>query len=497
MRPYILTLDIGTSSCKAAVFSERYEIIYEGKGTYPLYSDSSGNVEQDPFEILDGVIRAVEEIRKAGCRMGTIQAISFSSQISAQCLVGRDGKPITNILSWMDRRAWREAEDIERCFTKEEIIQMSGMDMIVTPAYSPAKLLWMKRNIPDKLASALHFVQIKEIVIHYLTGQWVSDANSLKGLVSPQGDPIDRIFKYIGTETSLIPSITKPYESAGSLKKNVVGFEDFRPGIKVITGWNDMNAAFLGMVGFSEKCIGLDITGTSEHIGIVRPLGDNVQKSYAGLNTVPFLSDHQAIYGVTSSGGQAADWFATSIMGKTSAGEYFAKIGGNGVLPPMDDDLICLPYIEGERNPVPIPKASGVFFGLKRKHTDADLARAVLEGVCFALRTICDRLPEKPEKYIISGGASKNSAWDSMKASVIGVPFESLYTTEAGCNGAAMLAAFALSKREEWTDIQKKFLKISQRFEVDEKEKARLETKYNKYLRLLECTKVLYKEDNQ
>lgn len=492
MKPYILAIDIGTSSCKAVVFSDEYDIIFEGKGKYAIYTDGDGSVEQNPDEILCGIIAAVDAIRCDGCEMEYIQAISFSAQISAQCIVDKNGNPITNILSWMDRRAWREAEDIQRHFSRNEMMEMTGVDMIVTPAYSPAKLLWMKRHIPEKLANALHFVQIKEIIIFYLTGQWVSDANSLKGLVSPQGETINGVFNFIDADRSLIPAIAKPYECAGRLKKDVPGFEDFTAGIMVITGWNDMNAAFLGTVGFPEKCIGVDITGTSEHIGIVRPIGEIKQKSFFGLNTVPFLSNHQAIYGVTSSGGQAAEWFATSIMGKSSTNEYFSKIEKDGSLPSMDEDLFFLPYIVGERNPVPMPNASGVFWGIKRKHTDRDLGRAVLEGVCFALRSICEYIPEKPKKYIVSGGACINTAWNNMKASVLGVPFESLYTTEAGCNGAAMLAAFALSERNEWGDIQRKFLRTQCRFDVNDAEMLLYERKYQKYIKLLDLVKAQY-----
>lgn len=440
-----MTLDIGTSSCKAALFTRDLKMLSCQKGEYRVLLLENGWVEQIPDEILAGVDKAMGKLQLEVSSLKSVQAVSISSQVSAQCLVGFDGRPLTNIISWMDKRAEKEAKEFVDAFSRQRIIELTGMDMVVTPAYSIAKLKWLRKHRPDLVARSRYFVQIKEIVIHQLTGNWVSDATSFKGIVDQeQGLPIPEIMDFIGASKSLIPQIKKPYETAGCLKADAAKAYSLTEGIPVLNGWNDMNAAFLGMAGFPKSSVGLDMTGTSEHFGVI---SDRVKDNagYEGLNRVPFLNDKEVYYGVTSSGGQVAEWYAKEVMSYASVTDCFSQIGSYNNFP-LDEvkNLIFIPYIEGERNPWNDSKIRGSWIGLERMHKQKHMAWAVLEGVCFALKAMYDRFPVKPEKFIISGGASKSDVWGQMKADIIGLPFERRHEAEAGCMGAAILALRAL-----------------------------------------------------
>ncbi len=445
MKSYILSFDIGTSSCKAVLFDESLQRVAHGKGEYPVHMCGDGRVEQKPEEILGGLWKSLEELSKEVGSLKDVEAISFSSQASAQCLVGEDDRPQNNILSWMDKRAALEAEEFTKSFSRQEVINLTGMDMVVTPAYGIAKLRWLRSNEPELVEHAKYFVQIKEIAIHALTGRWVSDATSLKGIVDQKtGKPIPEIMDFIGVPGRIIPPVKKPYEVAGELLEDVAKRYGLNPGTPVVVGWNDMNAAFLGMTGFPDKNVGLDMTGTSEHFGVVcleKPDHD----VYDGLNKVPFLNGSQVYYGVTSSGGQVAEWFSREILQYPSASECFEQLN------PYEEfslsqtkGLIFIPYLEGERNPWNDSKSRGSWIGLERGHGQRHMAWSVLEGVCFALKAMYARFPIKPEKFVISGGASNSDVWTQMKADVLGVPFIRPAQQEAGCLGAAILALRAL-----------------------------------------------------
>ena len=487
MIPGILAIDIGTSSCKAAVFSLKGDMLALGKGRYSLLFPKEGYAEQKPDEIYQGVCEAVCHLERQGIELSEIQAISFSAQIAAQCLVDSRGKAVTNLISWMDMRAWDEALEFTQKFSKEETEYLTGVDMVVTPAYSIAKLRWLHNHERGLLEMAARFVQIKDYVIYHLTGCWVSDAASLKGLVHAEtGKAVPEIMTFIGESPELLPKVKKPYEIAGYLKKGVRGFEQLPAGIPVIVGWNDMNAAFLGMGALTGSCIGMDLTGTSEHLGCVTLRKRIEQKAYEGLNRVPFLDGREVFYGVTSSGGQAVEWFVKDMLGEPDVKAYFERLFERPKGLPLAEEQgpIFLPYLEGERNPWNNRDARGVFFGLNRSHRQPELALSVLEGVCFALRTIYDRLPQLPEKVVISGGASFNEVWNQMKADVMNVPFVRLETSEAGCTGAAIMAIAALHPKKTVEELAGGLFRPAKVYWPDQKRHLIYEKKYQSFLRL-------------
>lgn len=493
----ILAIDIGTSSCKAAVFSKEGQLRALGKGSYGLLFPKAGCVEQDPEELLLGVQRAVTHLEAQGMELQRIGAVSFSAQIAAQCLVDREGKALTNLISWMDTRAWEEARDFTEQFSREEIERLTGVDMVVTPSYGIAKLRWLHNHQREVLRKAFKFIQIKDYLIYHLTGNWVSDPTSLKGLVHGQtGEAVPEIMEFIEEPPDLLPEVKQPYEIAGYLKAGAKGFEKLPPGIPVITGWNDMNAAFLGMGALTGACVGMDLTGTSEHLGCVAFREDTAREAYKGLNRVPFLEGREVFYGVTSSGGQAVEWFVRDLLEESDAAAYFQKLSAQirDLSEAEDPDLLFLPYLEGERNPWNNPDAKGVFFGLKRKHKQAELAVAVLEGVCFALRSIYDGFPQKPERVVVSGGASFNKIWNQMKADVMQVPFVRLETSEAGCTGAAILAMAALRPEKSVEELAAELFRPAETYQPDRGKRLYYEKKYQRFLKLYHHLEPLFGE---
>ncbi len=496
MKSLILAFDIGTSSCKAAVYSEEGKILFLKKSAYSLSVLENGWVEQNPQEILEGLFNAVQKIKTGGCDLSSVGAISFSSQIASQFLVDGDGKPLTMMMSWMDKRAEKEVEEYNRRFTGEEAARLTGMDMVMTPAHTTTKLKWMQKNIPHLVAKARYVVQIKEWVIHYLTGEWVSDATSLKGIVDQQsGKPIPEIMDFIEAGENLVPPVKKPYEIAGTLKKGVCGFEDICEGTPVIVGWNDMNAAFLGTAGLSQDRAGVDLTGTSEHFGVIMR-NYNGEKAINGVNLVPFVEHARICYGVTSSGGQAFDWYVRNVMSNGRAlDETYAHVIAKAqtVAPEENAELICLPFVSGERNPWNNPNARCAFIGLGKKHTDAHMTLALLEGVAFTLRAIKERFPQQPRRFSVSGGASRIGLLNQIKADVMGTRFEKLSTTEAGCNGAAILARIALSPHVTMAQAAADMYATDEYYDPREKYARLYDDKYARFIKLYQA---LYADDN-
>jgi xylulokinase len=148
--------------------------------------------------------------------------------------------------------------------------------------------------------------------------------------------------------------------------------------------------------------------------------------------------------GTTTSAGASVDWFARELLGGQGAdGDALARMtelasrapaGANGVL--------FLPYLQGERTSVWDSLARGSFFGLTAGTTLADLARAVFEGVAFALRQVLEARPAGGAVAGVMravGGGTRNALWNRIKADVLGFPLAVLDFQETGALGAALL----------------------------------------------------------
>jgi xylulokinase len=103
-----------------------------------------------------------------------------------------------------------------------------------------------------------------------------------------------------------------------------------------------------------------------------------------------------------------------------------------------------LPYLQGERTPHRDAAARGAFLGLSLAHTRAHVTRAVLEGVCFALRdslTILQELGLAPSHLLLTGGGARSDFLRRLQSEVFGLPITTVNREEGPAYGAALLAA--------------------------------------------------------
>ncbi|BBI33569.1 xylulokinase [Cohnella abietis] len=492
----VLSLDIGSSSCKAALIDAQGRFLAESSAAYRIHNVKEGWFNQNPDEIWEGASKAIRGlfVGQAGSdNKGQIAvaALCLSSQIGSYMLVDRDNKPLTDFLSWMDTRAVVESEEMKKAFTEAELRSQLGMDIPVGPNWVIPKLRWFNRHHPDLLERASLVVQPKEWVIWNLTGSWMSDQTSAKGCVHQQSlKPASKLLEWAGAGPDIVPPIGLPHDIAGTLIPAVADRLGLPSGIPVVLGWNDMSAALLGLAGLPDRLTGFDITGTSEHVGLIEPgLFSPVPKYVEGMNWVPLGETHRVIYGVTSTGGQALKWFVEQIdqYGKNdinSSVDYDTILRQAGSISAGSEGLLFLPYLSGERSPWWNPAARGVFFGLNPSHDRSHMARAVMEGVGYALCTMIDRLPVKPANMLVAGGSSRNRLWNQIKANQIGVPFSRLETTEAGCLGAAILAAYALGWYSSLRETGNQMIRIAETYEPDRSVSSIYEEGYGRFVDL-------------
>ena len=365
-------LDIGSSAAKVGLFSDQGELLAVANYPYSTEEPRPGYKEQNPSDWWDAVIQGIREVCGV-VENASILAIGITGYISSLTFVDATGTPLRPSIGFQDQRAVAEVDRLYEVYSRPELAQRLGVDLPPAPTWPLPRLLWMRKYEPALLDRARYLLQAKDYINLRLTAEVASDPSSNRGMVDfSVNRPATDVFTTLDLP-NLLPPLAAPEQIIGKVTQEAALETGLKPGIPVVAGWNDLNAAVLGSA-VTESGQAFDVTGTSEHIGIVT----TVHSSTEHLICAPYLPGKKLLYGVISSGGGSLQWF-TQFSGK-SIDDLLADASSTA------NGLLFLPYLEGERSPIWDPHASGVLLGLRTVHNQRNVARAIVEGVAFALR---------------------------------------------------------------------------------------------------------------
>lgn len=449
-RDLLLSIDIGSSSCKAALFHAdgRCEALARSASAVRSSESGIGMREYDPNSWLSAATRALRKLSdQAGDLRGKIVCIGLSGQIGTHIVVDESGKPAMPAISWQDGRAKSHAASLANEYPGFSLDEFLGMHLPPGTAWPIPRLLWMKENKPEFLRGGFRWLQPKDFLLHYLIGETRTDWLSLRGLVDPVGRKLhDEVRSHIlGLDEldEILPPAMDPYEVAGELRPRPAGSLGLDPGIPVVVGAGDFHCAVLGS-GACHAGEGFNVTGTSDHIGVLVDSREKSAKSEV-LGRYPSLVDGlDILYGATSSSGGMMEWIMRVLGGKKgaeSAGDYIDREIGNAE---SANGVLCLPYLNGERAPIWDADTRASFIGLGSGHGRPELLLAGMEGVAASLRHNADeisRLGRLPDLLRVSGASAASERWNRIKASMLKLKIRNLACNETSCLGAAMLAS--------------------------------------------------------
>ncbi len=123
----LLGIDLGTTACRVSVYSSEGKLLGDNYIEYGFITKGGGIVEQDANEWWNLAKKAIRlALEKAKINGSRIKALSISSQGISFVPIDREGNPLCNVISWLDRRATKETEDILQEFSPEHIFQVTG-----------------------------------------------------------------------------------------------------------------------------------------------------------------------------------------------------------------------------------------------------------------------------------------------------------------------------------------------------------------------------------
>ena len=452
MRDLLLAHDLGTTGAKSTLFAANGEIVASEFRPYPTHYPQPGWAEQDPKDWWDAVAAATRTLLGSpGVSAGAIRAIGFSGHMMGCLPVDADGAPLRMSLLHSDTRSDAQARRLAERLTIERVYQLTGN--IPDPHYPSSKIAWIKEEEPDVYARTARFIQCKDYIAGRLTGDYArtdaSDA-SLYGLLDLRSRRwSDELVAGAGVDAAKLPEVCDSSTVVGKVTPEAAAETGLLAGTPVVIGGGDGACATIG-AGATQAGDAYNYIGGTSWISAVsdEPIFDPKMRVFTLCDVSPGKYN---VLGTVQCAGGAYEWFANNlgVLETAKAAEsgvsrfqLLADLAGEA--PPGAGGLIFLPYLIGERAPIWDPDARGVFFGLGLEHTRAHMARAVLEGVAFALRSILNIVEElgvSVASIRVIGGGAQGKFWREILACVYNRPvLVPANVREATSYGAAIAA---------------------------------------------------------
>lgn len=445
---WFLGIDLGTGSCKSIIIDAQAHLLGFGAGSYSRRESTSQWEEQDPQELLSAMIQSVRSaIRDAGVDPSACQALSIGGAYHSLIAVDKSDQPLTGVITWVDGRATKQAQAIKDSQHAMEIYQQTGCP--VHGMYPLYKIIWLREEQPQFFQQAARFISAKEYVIKQLTGEYLVDIGIAAGSALLNTNTLGwntLTLGLAGIRSDHLSQLVNPRQMIKGLHPELASQMGIPFKTPLVLGSADAVNSSLGagaVLPGQATCM----IGTSGAFRIIapHPMLDKQARSWC----YAIDKEHWLVGGAINNGGLALTWFrdAFNQLLQTQTGNtrvtFDDLIASALQIPPGSDGLICLPFFAGERSPYWNMNARGVFFGLTLNHDARHMARALMEGVAYRLRSIRNVLEELGagvNEIRASGGFTHSDLWPQTIASVLNHDLAIPASGETSSLGAAFWA---------------------------------------------------------
>jgi xylulokinase len=430
----ILGIDIGTQSLKALVLAPDMKVLGEHAIPYRPNFPQAGWAEQDPKLWEDALGPAVDgALAAAGRKADEVRALGFAGQLDGCVAIDGKGVPLHSCLIWMDRRADIDGIDAD------QVHETCGV--VLDATHLAAKIRWLKRNVPEVARAAKFHVPVSYLVAR-VTGEHVIDhatasTSMVYGLGAGAYD--EGLLAAFGISARELPKAMDGAALAGRLSPQGASLLGLKAGLPVAVGTGDDFSSALG-AGLVAPGRFINVLGTAEVVGALHPKA--VIDPGRLVETHAFMGGQFYIENPGWLSGGALAWFRDTFG--LADFEQLTKLAGEA--PSGAGGVTFFPALSGAMTPEWIASARGAFYGLTPSHGVAHLARALLEGLAFAMRDVLDRvklLGVDVQALRIVGGGARSTLWTQIRADLTGLPAETPRHTDTSALGAALLAGKA------------------------------------------------------
>ncbi|QHT61121.1 carbohydrate kinase [Paenibacillus lycopersici] len=446
----LVSIDVGTTHCKAALLSEQGEILRLSKMKTISYADN-GWVYYNPEQLWTGIAGLIREVvtTAAGESEVSVGAIGITSMAETGVLIDpATGEAKSPFIPWFSKCSVPQAEDMAAEGNARERFMATGLH--ASFKYGLAKLLWLRQHRSEALHDAV-WLSASDFIAYKLTGALATDytlaARTFAFRTDKKAWDLEWI-RHFGFLPSLFPEAAPSGAVIGRVRAESAVQAGLRKDIPVVIAGHDHIAASLAL-GVIRPGQVMDSMGTAETlVGVMddRELTEEDFHSGLAFGCHPAAGRRFWMGGLSASGG-SVEWFRSVWSDPPMSYEQLLQL-----LTERSDHhhagtptgILYFPYLSGSGAPEPDARARAAFIGLNAEHGLPDMLTALLEGTAYEMEWI-RRAGEKAtnasiQELILTGGGTHNPVWLQTKANVSGCLLRNPELPEAALTGAAMLA---------------------------------------------------------
>lgn len=445
---YILSIDQGTTSSRAALVSEEGSIVCQKNIEFKQYFPHNGWVEHNPKDIISSTLKCVKSvIEKSKILPKEIITAGITNQ--RETIVAWDkksGNPIYNAIVWQDRRTEDICKSLREKNLHNLIKQKTGL--VIDPYFSASKVQWIIKNVEKAKtlmkSNDLLVGTIDTWLIWNLTDKqchFTDATNASRTMLYNIKDDCwdNELLEIFNIPREILPKVKNSMDDFGVIKKNIFGSD-----IPICGVAGDQQAA-----AFGQLCLKKGMIKSTYGTGcfMLMNTGKEIYQSQNKLlSTTAFKTKDQKMYALEGSifnAGTIVQWIRDelSLIQEAKDIEELAAQAKN--------DIIFIPAFTGLGAPYWRSDIRGSIHGITRDTSKNDIAMAALKSVCFQSKDLFLSLQKDLSINIdncimrVDGGMSQNNLMMQYLSDLLEVPVERPVIQETTLMGAAYLAGIA------------------------------------------------------
>tara|TARA_B100001057_G_scaffold186650_1_gene187436 strand:- start:530 stop:2017 length:1488 start_codon:yes stop_codon:yes gene_type:complete len=442
---YILSIDQGTTSSRAALISQDGNIICQKNIEFKQYFPGNGWVEHNPNDILKSTIDCIKYVINQS-KVSPQEIITAGITNQRETIVAWDkksGNPIYNAIVWQDRRTEDICENLRERNLQDMIQQKTGL--IIDPYFSASKIKWILENVEqaksllasnDLLVGTIDTWLIWKLTKEqrHFTDVTNASRTMIFNIINDCWD--DELLNIFDIPKEILPEIKDSMDDFGVISSNFFGSE-----IPICGVAGDQQAAAFGQL-CNKKGMIKSTYGTG--CFMLMNTGNEIYQSQNKLlSTTAFKVKDKKLYALEGSifnAGTTVQWMRDelSFFEKSEDIEDLASLSKN--------DIIFIPAFTGLGAPYWRSDIRGSIHGITRDTSKSDLAMAALKSVCFQSKDLYLSLQKDMRNNSdisvirVDGGMSRNNLMMQYLSDLLQTKVERPTIQETTVMGAAYLA---------------------------------------------------------
>ena len=507
VKDLILTIDVGTQSTKALVYTLEGRVQARQQLPYrPYFSQQPGWAEQDPDVYWQAVCQACRKLWHTGeADQSRVAGLALTAQRATVVNLDKQGRPLRPAIVWLDQRKASGLKPIQGIWGL--VFRFAGLTKTVAYLQAEAEANWIKNHQPEIWNKTAKYLLLSGYLNYRLTGRYIDSIAGQVGYI-----PFDyRRLRWASARNwrwqvlpitpDMLPALAAPGQILGQLIPDAAASMGLPQGLPVVAAAADKACEVIGCGALKADtaCVSYGTTATVNvtHNTYLEPI--RLLPAYPSA-----LPDHYSLEVQVYRGYWMVRWFKeqfgqpeiqrASALGVDAESLFEDMLD---VVEPGTMGLILQPFWSPGLK-FPGTEAKGAVVGFGDVHARAHLYRAILEGIAYALREGKERIERRTRvrvnKLLVTGGGSRSRNALQLTADVFGLPVARPRTDDTSALGAAINAAVGLKFHPDYSSAVKSMVRLAPCLEPDPTAHRRYDALYRDvYLKLYKRLKPLYR----